>query len=163
MYHGNQTWKTMQCTMTFTLVRCEPMEANSNAASSSATAHMEGLSRTKIKTRKLVKHSLGKPSSYLPRLGLGEHVSQIVLSGDVANGTHWLRPGTSLSHVVVGNAVALLLQLRLWLAAVVHNRHVVSIHTSGTFQGNPHHPELVTKSSKCVPACFHCNELCAKH
>ena len=67
---------------------------------------------------------------HLPRLRLGEHVSQVVLGGDVGDPTN---PScTAFSDIVVGDGVALLLQLGCRVAAVVNHRHVVSFNMSLT-------------------------------
>ena len=52
------------------------------------------------------------------------------------------------SDGVVGNGVALLLQLGGWVAAVVDHRHVVSLDKSLSIQWNPHHAQLA--AAKCI-------------
>ena len=50
-----------------------------------------------------MQNPFSKPLAHLPRLGLGEHVCQVVLGGDVSDPAH--TGSAALPDVVVGNGV----------------------------------------------------------
>ena len=97
---------------------------------------------------------------HLPRLGLGEHVCQVVLGWDASDPTH--TGCTALPDIVGGNGVALLLQLGGWVAAVVDHGHVVCLDKSLSIQWDPHHAQLVAKPLNHLHSCLHGRQLRAK-
>ena len=85
----------------------------------------------------LVKNPFCQSFAHLCRLGLGQHVGQVVLAGHIADPAHI--QGRSLPDIMVGDGVGLLLQLTCRVAAVVDHRHVVSLDNTVVLpsNGNP--------------------------
>ena len=106
---------------------------------------------------------LRQPHAHRTSLSLREHVRGIVLRlhpHHKHRGTGQRR--TERPHIMEGNAVALLLEDRLWLAAVVNNRHVVSKHAGRTIQRTSHHAELVAKAFDQFSSSLQCRKLRSK-
>ena len=88
----------------------------------------------------LIKKTRNKSLPDLCRLGLGETVSQVLLGTHIGHIDSPL--STALPHIVVGNAVGLLLQLGGGIGAVVDHRHVVCQYTTRQSNINSHVGQL---------------------
>ena len=101
-----------------------------------------------------------QPASDFSRLAFSKSISQILLSVNIGDGAD--TSSTPFSHIVIGNAVRLLLQSRSWVAAVVDNGHVVCKHVSWPIQGTTQHPQLVSETLYKFNCCLHSRKLRSK-